>query len=1071
MTEIEIKNKIDPLLDSLAINKNLDAAESIISELLKFLNVETYERKLLNIARVDSEIHRFQSAPPFLKQAAAFEIPNNKNNILDLKLYWLKKTTKTNLSWVVGLTPNFEDSLANDFENIGIDFVIPESADRLIILLSDRYKVRSLELKDYLRPTQVEIFLKWTLIDYKNFNEVNSIKEFFHLGLWDSFNFEPINRKFYFELVECFNILVIHLENSLGRKPSVMFTTRLIGRLLFVWFLKKKNLINTNYDYFTIDDIDDQTSFYKNKLELLFFDTLNRETIERKHPDTLTPYLNGGLFDINSNDFYNDQKLSFPVGFFNHLFALLNKYNFTVDESSSEFQHVAIDPEMLGRIFESLLAEQIDEVTGGDKKKSTGAFYTPREVVSFMCEQSIIEYLRNNVTYTEDRDQRIDELIKLPESIFRDQDKNKRRDWKPYKDEILSALNGSNKLNLTILDPAVGSGAFPIGMLQLLVKIYSRLDVKYEKNISTLKRDILSKTLYGVDINQTAIEITRLRAWLSIIVDIDDIQEIEPLPNLDFKFTCANTLIPLKEDKQFTLSYDSKFKEKLMDIRDRYFSSSNKKIKQNLQNEYIQLTHNDDLFDDSKTKQLKSYKPFDVGSSSDFYDPELHHGVNQFDIIIANPPYISEKDNANVFRPVNESSLGKTYHQGKMNFWFYFLHFSLNTLKPKGHIAFITSRYWINSQGAKKLINRIEKEASLVNVVDIGKLKVFDDVAGQHMIAIYTNAKVDKFKYKKIQTNIDEINNDISSENNSISYLRNADVFKNNEIIFSSQELIQNSNITIDDFYDISQGVVEASDKISNKQLKKISHSGDFKSGQGIFVLTDEEMNSLNLDTEEKSVLKKYLDAVDVHKWKISPSSKKWLIYSNSDVKSKILSNGKFINLRNHLDKFSPFITSSSKPYGIHRPRDIKYFNQPKIVFKGMFLNQEFAIDTNDYFLGMSFISIIQKNNEYSLEYLLGLLNSKYAFNWFNIYGKKRGAGVDIGVNKLRTFPLPKTHSKKLKDKVIEIISLPLSDLTTLENEIDSLVFKSYGLSFEEVKKIDSEFKLSVAEYEGLEIN
>ena len=103
--------------------------------------------------------------------------------------------------------------------------------------------------------------------------------------------------------------------------------------------------------------------------------------------------------------------------------------------------------------------------------------------------------------------------------------------------------------------------------------------------------------------------------------------------------------------------------------------------------------------------------------------------------------------------------------------------------------------------------------------------------------------------------------------------------------------------------------------------------------------------------------------------------------YGEGDVKSKILSNGKFINLRNHLDKFSLFITSSSKPYGIHRPRDIKFFNQPKIVFKGMFLNQEFAIDTNDYFLGMSFISIIQKNNEYSLEYLLGLLNSKYAFN------------------------------------------------------------------------------------------
>lgn len=726
---------------------------------------------------------------------------------------------------------------------------------------------------------------------------------------------------------------------------------------------------------------------------------------------------------------------------------------------------------MLGRIFESLLAEQIDEVTGGDKKKTTGAFYTPREVVSFMCEQSIIEYLKNNVTFTDDRDKRIEELIKLPESIFRDQDKNKRRDWKPYKDEILSALNGSDKLNLTILDPAVGSGAFPIGMLQLLVKIYSRLDVKYEKQISNLKREILSKTLYGVDINQTAIEITRLRAWLSIIVDIDNIEEIEPLPNLDFKFTCANTLIPLEDDKQLTLSYDSNLKVKLMEIRDRYFSTSNKKLKLSLQNEYIKLTHNDDLFDDNKTKQLKSYKPFDVASSSNFYDPELHHGVNKFDIIIANPPYISEKDNANVFKPVNESSLGKIYHQGKMNFWFYFLHFSLNILKPKGYIAFITSRYWINSQGAKKLINRIEEEASLVNVVDIGKLKVFDDVAGHHMIAIYTNTKVEKFKYKQIQNNIDEINNDVSNENNSISYLKNIDVFKNNEIIFSSQDLIQTSNITIDNFYDVSQGVVEASDKISNKQLNKIKNPANFKSGQGIFVLTDDEVNLLNLNSEEKSILKKYLDAVDVHKWRISPSSKKWLIYSNSAVKNKISTNDKFANLKNHLDKFSLFITSSSKPYGIHRPRDIKYFNQPKIVFKGMFLNQEFAIDTNDYFLGMSFISIIQKTSEYSLEYLLGLLNSKYALNWFNIYGKKRGAGVDIGVNKLRTFPLPKIYSTKLEIKVKEIILLPLSDLSPLEDEIDALVFKSYELGFQEVKKIDPKFKLSEAEYEKLQIN
>ena len=123
-------------------------------------------------------------------------------------------------------------------------------------------------------------------------------------------------------------------------------------------------------------------------------------------------------------------KLTFPNGFFNHLFNTLNKYNFTVDESSPEFQHVAIDPEMLGRIFESLLAEQVDESTGDNKKKVTGAFYTPREIVSYMCEESIIQFLKTNISFSPDRDKKIEELIRLPEAIFRDQDSNKRRDWK-----------------------------------------------------------------------------------------------------------------------------------------------------------------------------------------------------------------------------------------------------------------------------------------------------------------------------------------------------------------------------------------------------------------------------------------------------------------------------------------------------------------------------------------------------------------------------------------------------------------------------------------------------------------
>jgi hypothetical protein len=1042
----------------------------LISVILNLIGIKCEKRQLLNIPRIDAELPRFELAPGFARQAAAFKLPIKQNQIFDLHFFCIKKITKTNLSWLVGITPNFEDSEANQLKNIGIDFVTTINCDRLIILLSNRYKIRSLELKDKIYPTQNEILSSWINISTKNYGRIIETKNFIHKQLWNSFNFEPINDKFYLELVEHFSLLVNHLEKIFGKKSSVMFTTRLIARILFIWFLKKKGLINKNINYFVVDDQLNQISYYKNKLEVLIFDTLNKEISERKNEDKITPYLNGGLFDIFQTDFYNSKELTFPNGFFNQLYDTLNKYNFTVDESSPDFQQVAVDPEMLGRIFESLLEEQINENTGKNKKDESGAIYTPREIVVYMCEQLIIEFLKEKIPFTTDRDRRIEELIRLPETIFRDQDQNKRREWKPYNKEILKALMGdSNNPPIRILDPAVGSGAFPMGMLNLLVKIYGRLDSNYEKNISVLKKDILSKSLYGVDIEHIAIEICRLRAWLSIIVNLEENKRAEPLPNLDFKFTCAATLIPLDNDKQSSLFEDTNLKEKLILIRNEYFNTTKKIRKIKLQREYEKITNSENLFDNKRTKQLKSYKPFDVGSTSSFYDPELHHGVKLFDLIIGNPPYFREKGNALIFKEVNESSFGKKYHQGKMNFFYYFFHFSIDKIKKNGIIAFITSRYWINSLGASKLIKRLEENISFIDVVDIGKLKVFDDVAGHHMISIFSTKKKEIFKYRIIKENINEIESNYSSQNNETNYLKNSEVFQNNKIIFT-KFISKKSEITIEDYYETSQGVIEAPDKISAKQLEN-NKNDEFKISQGIFVLNDEELKNLKLNEEEKKCVVRYLDTNDVFRWRISPKKIKWLIYSDKVIKKEIENNKKFINLKKHLDHFSRFITSSNKPYGLHRARNSQYFNQKKIIFKGMFKNPEFTIDTKNYYVGMSFISIIQKKGKrYSLEYLLGILNSKFASNWFNLLGKKRGINVDIGLYKLRVFPLPTKYSEKIHKLVEKIMTLNINEIENYENILNNLVYKSYDLTYEEIKKIDPNFKLTINDYQKLEI-
>lgn len=369
MSNVDIRQTLDPLLKQLEEEKSIDVAEKIISELVGLLGIKVSDRFLLNVPRIDAELSRFMLAPGFGRQAAAYDIPNDHPDLMDLKLFWIKKTTKTNLSWLIGITPNYEDSDANDYKNISIDFIFPESADRLIILISDKFRIRSLELKDHVTHTQFEIFSNWKNIRISDFKDTQEAKALVHTKLWESFNFEPINRAFYLELVESFSLLVHHLEKSFGRKPAVMFTTRLIGRLLFLWFLKKKNYINKEPRYFDVGGANDQTEYYKEKLEILFFEVLNREIGERENGDKFTPYLNGGLFDINHTDFYKDANLTFPPGYFSSLFETLNKYNFTVDESSPEFQHVAIDPEMLGRIFESLLAEQGDDETGDNKKR------------------------------------------------------------------------------------------------------------------------------------------------------------------------------------------------------------------------------------------------------------------------------------------------------------------------------------------------------------------------------------------------------------------------------------------------------------------------------------------------------------------------------------------------------------------------------------------------------------------------------------------------------------------------------------------------------------------------------
>jgi len=923
----------------------------------------------------------------------------------------------------------------------------------------------------------------------------------------------------------------LEIRNS-NEAVNANFAIRLIGRLVFCWFLKQKKGHLNNFlipnDIFSVSAVRNIGDYYHTICVPLFFEVLNKPQSSRPVFSAYAeffdkvPYLNGGLFQDHVEDNHKFNRatgmserrgvVNIPDIWFSELFQIFEEYNFTIDENTSIDTELSIDPEMLGRIFENLLAE-VNPETGESARKSTGSFYTPREIVDFMVEESLITHLKTKTNISEEKLRALSSY-NLDDDISNPIDQQERK-------ILVEAIHDT-----TVLDPACGSGAFPIGILQRLVHMLEVLDPECSIYLSKIpseirrqlqkhslnyvrKLGVIRECIHGVDIQPIAIDISRLRCFLTLVVDqqVDDNapnRGIEPLPNLDFKFVCANTLIkpPIHEGPLF----GDEFADALGEHIDEYFaptdqlhkSETARKLQQLISDrtskELESIIRSYSYLNNEKYKQAlakkneqldneririnslwKSYENIFLNKPVGFFDNRYFFPVvyrnGGFDIVIANPPYLRERGNKSRFEEVNLSELGKKYHQGKMDFWFYFLHRSIDLIKDNGIIAFITSRYWLNNTGAKKLIKRVSSELSFVDFVDIGKLKVFDSVAGQHMVAVYKKTKdIDSFIYKKLENDISDISTDHDTVNLKIKKLSNSSIFSNDEIILEKTDNVDNV-VLLGSICDISVGAQESPDKISVKQIKNLKRT-DVCAGDGVFVLSQGELDDLCPNRTEALTIKKYLDPSDIFKYGLTWRNK-YLIYSDKNTKEKIKGEQDFINLRKHLDKYADFITSSNKPYGLHRPRESRYFTNPKIIFKGMFVDNEFVLDDMGYFTGFSFSLIIKKDPNYNLKYILAVLNSKFALEWFCKNGKKRGAGLDIGVIKLRQFPIKIASTAEQKtfieivDKILDITksdnyltdSAKKAKVHEYESQIDQMVYKLYDLTPEEIKIVEDSVK------------
>ena len=494
-----------------------------------------------------------------------------------------------------------------------------------------------------------------------------------------AFDVEKVNKLFYRQIAQ----LYYRLTGKEGYKrelvlPSVgddnrdigfyeEFSVRLIGRTIFCWFLKHKksdkgvSLIPA--EILSLAAVQKTADYYHTILEPLFFEVMNKRVKDRK-PLTIPrsemiPFLNGGLFESHSNDFYRDMPnygLKIPDTWFKDFFGLLEQYNFTITENSSIDMDVAVDPEMLGRIFENLLAEIVPE-TGKTARKATGSYYTPRAIVDYMAEQSLRQYLLTKTGLPVETLNRLfsyeENVVDLTES---------------QKEAVVTAVS-----EIKVIDPACGSGAFPIGVLHRLLLLMEKADPRMEiwrrhylgsldsivrqtveKNVRKenwayiRKLMVIRDSIYGVDIQAIAVEIAKLRCFLSLIVDevvadAEDNRGIEPLPNLEFKFVAANTLIGLPSAANQSAFGVTATVNKLKELRESYlrsFGADKLKIEkefratqQKLFKENVQWAVADTL-----VKQLTEWDPFSYESCS-WFDPEWMFGVSGgFDVVIANPP-------------------------------------------------------------------------------------------------------------------------------------------------------------------------------------------------------------------------------------------------------------------------------------------------------------------------------------------------------------------------------------------------------------------------------------------------
>lgn len=849
-------------------------------------------------------------------------------------------------------------------------------------------------------------------------------------------------------------------------KPIRDYVKKLLGRIVFLHFLQKKGWLGVpagkewgegDRDFmlniFKNANESQKENFLDDILEDLFAEGLDRnrsdqgdlyDTKVEGFRNCRIPYLNGGLFE---RDILDKKPSHFPASYFNGLLTMLSQYNFTIDENDPNDAEVGVDPEMLGRIFENLLEDNKDK----------GAFYTPKEIVQYMCRESLIAYLQTDMR-EEDK-----ECIR---QFVTTHDASLLGEQKEYIDQKLC--------DVKICDPAIGSGAFPMGLLRELFFCRSAIEPNIVENAANIKRHIIQNNIYGVDIERGAVDIARLRFWLSLIVDE---KSPEALPNLDFKIMQGNSLLEQYKGADLSTMTEKKVgSEHSITLFDTMLDVYRKNLRDKLAEYYVCPEHDKkaqlrkDIADIVKQELIEQgihidFEDMDLSANSQFFlwhtwfhDVFSRPSKEGFDIVIGNPPYVEAKKLKYIASILKEKF---AIYSGTADLSIYFNELGVNLLAEKGIISYITTNKFFNTGYGEKVRRQLSSQH--INIIlNFEQVEVFENVLVSSVIfniskrnkipkSIFTYEQFYKLKFQEFKRQFVE---------------------RQNMFGVYPQDYLNEKEWS---FSDMSQLMLKEKIEKGHLILKEVKgvkiYRGVTTGYNPAFIISNEQRDKLIAeDIKNKRVIKNMLQGRNIRKWYYNESEDN-LIFTRrgTDIED-------FPSIKTHLFAFynnlkpkTPDDSSEGRKPGTYKWFEIldntayylEFEKSEKIIWGLTADKWAYALDTEQHYLPSN--AYILTSETISIRFILGLLNSKLLHYYFRFIGVMTAGGAyTLKAATIEVLPIAigtKEQQKEIVLKVESILNAKAKnkqvDVSSTESEIDRLVYNLYGLSEDEIKIVE----------------